>query len=454
MTPNICVLIDFENIERGTRQVGYGRFDPGLVLNHLRKRGNVRVARAYADFTRYPDHTRDLLREGVASMQLSSSERGKLKNGADIALAVDGVTMAHNSPFLDTFVVLSADVDFVPLLFRLRELGKAVWFCGVEEITSTLLLTCADEFIPYGALFRASGRKKGPPQDEEFRHPRRGGPRSGGHRRREEFYESSPEESSDWFEEQREEGAWDEEVPPPVEQPEEPRPSRRGGRGAGRGRGGVKAVLPPEAPTSPPEEPEIPAPEPVALPVSEPEQSAAPADFSEATGIRMIVRAVEHLHQDRPVKFHEVWDHLLKEEPGISSIPGGFQRFTEWAHAAVSANLLQQSRNRKIGSGLLPIPAPEPEPAAPPSSPSVSAGALSEENMALAMEELRILGGDGKPVHASQLSQAIAKRIENFKPKMWGYRTFSGILVELENRGRVRVSSHPKSQSPMVALVE
>ena len=70
-TTNICVLIDFENIERGSRQIGYGRFDVGVVMDALRRRGNVRVARAYADFTRYPEHARDLLRDGVAATRES-----------------------------------------------------------------------------------------------------------------------------------------------------------------------------------------------------------------------------------------------------------------------------------------------------------------------------------------------------------------------------------------------
>lgn len=137
---NICLLVDFENIERGTRQAGYGRFDVGVVMDALRRRGSVRVARAYADFARdryYAEHARDLLRDGVAAVQLSSSRGEKVKNGADIALAVDGVSLAHSSPFIDTFVILSADVDFVPLLFRLKELGKTVWFCGIEEIMGT-----------------------------------------------------------------------------------------------------------------------------------------------------------------------------------------------------------------------------------------------------------------------------------------------------------------------------
>ena len=572
-TTNICVLIDFENIERGSRQIGYGRFDVGVVMDALRRRGNVRVARAYADFTRYPEHARDLLRDGVAAMQLSSSERGKLKNGADIALAVDAITLAQTCAFLDTFVVLSADVDFVPLLFRLREMGKTVWFCSVEEITSTLLLSCSDEFIAYGVLFRAAGKKRVPPdessdpegmdrrrrrmeEDDRGDGPRfRNRIRDSRDERPDRFREDRPREDrprEDRYRDDRppqEESRPSLERPPRDELPERPareprmvldehlrpillppveadpteespprdegdRPRRRRRRrgGSRRDEGGAEnngdwPELPEgDAPLAEPsvapiaESTGVDAPA-EALPLEPPVLSVLPGpdypsvewDYSDAAGVARVVAAITHLdpRDGRPVKFHQAWEWAQQQEPSLVQV--GYAGFTAWAHQAVSQGLLQQVRDKKLGSGLrrndweiltgAPVPtgaerapraaapvdapaAPQsaaPQPAAPqaapeapaepaPAAPASAAGTFGATEVTLVMEELSTLyGRRQKPMHASELSQALCRRIAKWKPKLWGFRTFGAMLMELEKLGKVEVSTHPESQDTLVA---
>ena len=549
-TTNICVLIDFENIERGSRQIGYGRFDVGVVMDALRRRGNVRVARAYADFTRYPEHARDLLRDGVAAMQLSSSERGKLKNGADIALAVDAITLAQTCPFLDTFVVLSADVDFVPLLFRLREMGKTVWFCSVEEITSTLLLSCSDEFIAYGVLFRAAGKKRVPPDEssdpegmDRRRRRQEEDDRGDGPRFRNRFRDNR-DERPDRFRDDRprderpreddsrpsQERPAREELPerpareprmaldehlrpillPPVEaEPTEESQNREDGdrprrrrrrRGGGRReegggenngdwpempQGGDAVEAPTDAPAAAVERLDSPA---DALPLEPPVLSALPGpdypsvewDYSETAGIARVVAAVTHLdpRDGRPVKFHQAWEWAQQQEPSLVQV--GYAGFTAWAHQAVSRGLLQQVRDKKLGSGLRrndweilagePVPTraePAPRAPAPVEAPPVevavaaepapapakeTSGTFGPTEVALVMEELGTLyGRRQKPMHASELSQALCRRIAKWKPKLWGFRTFGAMLMELEKLGKVEVSTHPESQDTLVA---
>lgn len=549
-TTNICVLIDFENIERGSRQIGYGRFDVGVVMDALRRRGNVRVARAYADFTRYPEHARDLLRDGVAAMQLSSSERGKLKNGADIALAVDAITLAQTCPFLDTFVVLSADVDFVPLLFRLREMGKTVWFCSVEEITSTLLLSCSDEFIAYGVLFRAAGKKRVPPDEssdpegmDRRRRRQEEDDRGDGPRFRNRFRDNR-DERPDRFRDDRprderpreddsrpsHERPAREELPerpareprmaldehlrpillPPVEaEPAEESQNREDGdrprrrrrrRGGGRReegggenngdwpempQGGDAVEAPNDAPAAAVERLDSPA---DALPLEPPVLSALPGpdypsvewDYSETAGIARVVAAVTHLdpRDGRPVKFHQAWEWAQQQEPSLVQV--GYAGFTAWAHQAVSRGLLQQVRDKKLGSGLRrndweilagePVPTraePAPRAPAPVEAPPVevavaaepapapakeTSGTFGPTEVALVMEELGTLyGRRQKPMHASELSQALCRRIAKWKPKLWGFRTFGAMLMELEKLGKVEVSTHPESQDTLVA---
>jgi uncharacterized LabA/DUF88 family protein len=581
-TTNICVLIDFENIERGSRQIGYGRFDVGVVMDALRRRGNVRVARAYADFTRYPEHARDLLRDGVASMQLSSSERGKLKNGADIALAVDAITLAQTCPFLDTFVVLSADVDFVPLLFRLREMGKTVWFCSVEEITSTLLLSCSDEFIAYGVLFRAAGKKRVPPDDSSdpegmdrrrrrheeddrgdgprFRsrlredrsrdgrddRPRDDRPRDG---RDDRFREDRPREDRprEDGDRPREDRPFREDVQPerPARDPRmaldehlrpillppleaEPavegppredgdRPRRRRRRRGGSRRDENESENNGDWPEMP-QGGDAPAAETAAeilerldqpadtLPLEPPVLSTLPKadspavewDYSEAAGIARVVAAVTFLdpRDGHPVKFHQAWEWAQQQEPSLVQV--GYASFTAWAHQAVAQGLLQQVRDKKLGSGLRrndweilgsihdappsrreshrPSRSPAPEsvnvaaqqsesPAEVPPSPEQHAAASAQSEapasspntfgpneVALVMGELENLySRRQKPMHASELSQALCRRIAKWKPKLWGFRTFGAMLMELEKLGRVEVSTHPESQDTLVA---
>lgn len=151
MENNLCVLIDFENIAAGCEKENLGRFNITAVLDRLKDKGRILECRAYGDWGRFSRFKQNLLEAGVNMIELTSY-RGQDKNRADIALVVDAMELAMTREFLDTFVVLSGDSDFTPLVNRLRSMNKRVIGCGTRGSTSRLLIASCDEFIFYESL--------------------------------------------------------------------------------------------------------------------------------------------------------------------------------------------------------------------------------------------------------------------------------------------------------------
>jgi uncharacterized protein (TIGR00288 family) len=167
----LCVLIDFENLAAGTEKEGLGRFDVRAVFRRLKDKGRILVARSYGDWGRFARFKQKLLEEGVTMVELTSY-RGAEKNRADIALVVDAMEIAYTRPHVDTFVLLSGDSDFTPLVMRLKELDKRVIGIGTRGSTSRLLVECCDEFMFYDSLRKAAAVEVPEEEDEEELSPR------------------------------------------------------------------------------------------------------------------------------------------------------------------------------------------------------------------------------------------------------------------------------------------
>jgi len=162
---NLALLIDFENIATGCDKEGLGRFDVRVVMRRFKDKGRILVARAYADWTRWARFKQDLTTEGVTMFELSHHGMAA-KNRADIALVVDAMELAYTRDFIDTYVILSGDSDFSPLVMRLKELNKRVVGCGTKGSTSRLIADLCDEFIFYDSI-RTSARPAEPaPEDD------------------------------------------------------------------------------------------------------------------------------------------------------------------------------------------------------------------------------------------------------------------------------------------------
>jgi uncharacterized protein (TIGR00288 family) len=156
----MAVFCDFENIALGVREADQGQFEIGKVLERLLLKGNIVVKKAYCDWARYKDFKAAM---HEASFELIEIPHVRLsgKNSADIRMVVDALDLCYTKEHVDTFVIISGDSDFSPLVSKLRENNKMVIGVGAKSSTSDLLIANCDEFIYYDDLAqRTSSRTK------------------------------------------------------------------------------------------------------------------------------------------------------------------------------------------------------------------------------------------------------------------------------------------------------
>jgi len=150
-----ALFIDFENVALGLRDSKHKSFDVNLVLKRLVEKGKIMVKRAYADWERYVEYKRPFHEAAIELIDIPQKKYSG-KNSADIRLVVDAMDLAHRKEHLDTFVIVSGDSDFSPLVSKLRENDKYVIGMGVKNSSSDLLVDNCDEFIYYEDLLRAT----------------------------------------------------------------------------------------------------------------------------------------------------------------------------------------------------------------------------------------------------------------------------------------------------------
>src|SRR5581483_8272745 len=149
----LAVFIDFENLALGFPG-RRDRFDIGRVLERMVEKGKIVVKKAYADWNRFSDYTRSLHEAAIELIEIPRrAQTGK--NSADIRLCVDAMDLAYSKDHIDTFVIVSGDSDFSPLVSKLKELGKHVIGLGMQDSTSDLLRDNCDEFIYYEDISKA-----------------------------------------------------------------------------------------------------------------------------------------------------------------------------------------------------------------------------------------------------------------------------------------------------------
>src|SRR5829696_2221824 len=159
VTRNMAVFCDFENVALGVRDAKYAAFDIDKVLERLLLRGSIVVKKAYCDWERYRDFKKDM---HEASFELIEIPHVRMsgKNSADIRMVVDALDLCYTKSHVDTFVIVSGDSDFSPLVSKLRENNKVVIGVGVKKSTSDLLMANCDEFILYDDLVREKAKKQ------------------------------------------------------------------------------------------------------------------------------------------------------------------------------------------------------------------------------------------------------------------------------------------------------
>lgn len=152
-TRNLAVFCDFENIALGVRDAKYERFDIGLVLERLLLKGSIVVKKSYCDWDRYKAFKAPMHEASFELIEIPHVRQSG-KNSADIRMVVDALDLCYTKAHVDTFVLISGDSDFAPLVSKLRENNKVVIGVGVKNSTSDLLINNCDEFILYDDLVR------------------------------------------------------------------------------------------------------------------------------------------------------------------------------------------------------------------------------------------------------------------------------------------------------------
>src|SRR5271156_2637410 len=154
----MAVFLDLENIALGARDANYPSFDIEKVLERLLLKGHIVVKKAYCDFDRYKDFKRGLHEAAFELIEIPHVRQSG-KNSADIRMVVDALDLCYTKGHVDTFVILSGDSDFSPLVSKLRENAKTVIGVGVKNSTSDLFINNCDEFIYYDDLVRKEPSK-------------------------------------------------------------------------------------------------------------------------------------------------------------------------------------------------------------------------------------------------------------------------------------------------------
>jgi uncharacterized protein (TIGR00288 family) len=153
--PRIAVFVDFENLAIGARDMrGQESFRIDVVLRRLLEKGRIVFKRAYCDWTRYREATKELHQQGVELIDVPHTGMSG-KNSADIHMVVDALELCHAKQHIDVFALLTGDSDFSPLVAKLKENDRRVVGVGVKSSSSKLLIQSCDEFIYYDDLVRA-----------------------------------------------------------------------------------------------------------------------------------------------------------------------------------------------------------------------------------------------------------------------------------------------------------
>lgn len=158
-TTSMALFCDFENVALGVRDAKYDKFDIKQILERLLLKGSIVVKKAYCDWDRYKSFKAPMHEASFELIEIPHVRQSG-KNSADIRMVVDALDLCYTKAHVGTFVLITGDSDFSPLVSKLRENNKIVIGVGVKNSTSDLLIANCDEFIYYDDLVRERPQKK------------------------------------------------------------------------------------------------------------------------------------------------------------------------------------------------------------------------------------------------------------------------------------------------------
>jgi uncharacterized protein (TIGR00288 family) len=172
-TRNMALFCDFENVALGVRDAKFAQFDIDKVIERLLLKGNIVVKKAYCDWARYEKFKSAMHEASFELIEIPHVHQSG-KNSADIRMVVDALDLCYTKEHVDTFVIISGDSDFSPLVSKLRENNKIVIGVGVKNSASDLLVANCDEFIYYDDLVRPQPPRRKAAARETARKPAKG----------------------------------------------------------------------------------------------------------------------------------------------------------------------------------------------------------------------------------------------------------------------------------------
>lgn len=156
MNNDVAIYLDLDNVLIGATEANLS-FDINLILDHVASLTNGRIVlrRAYGDWRQRANQTKAL---AAAGFELQSAVRlsNNSKNLADMQMVVDAMSTLIDGQDFATYVLVTGDRDFAPLVQALRKRGKQVIGTGVRHTTSQRLTHLCDHFIYYDHLVAAA----------------------------------------------------------------------------------------------------------------------------------------------------------------------------------------------------------------------------------------------------------------------------------------------------------
>ena len=339
-TPILAVFCDFENIALGVRDAKYKRFDIRRVLERLLLKGSIVVKKAYCDWDRYKAF-KPPMHEAAFELIEIPHLRQSGKNSADIRMVVDALDLCYTKSHVNTFVIISGDSDFSPLVSKLRENDKAVIGVGVANSSSDLLIANCDEFIYYDDLVRTEAAKKPPARGrgKQSTAPDDAAP-----------MDADASGGTSVADEQPPAAVDGEEADADTAKPKR-RSSRRGTRGGKSRTARTDAAADAEAP--------IPTPALPAEPAPEVEELAGESDKA-TKGLALVCDTVAALAEELGEE-QKIWGSMVKQtlrrrRPGFNESFHGFRSFNAMLEEAQHRGLLALEKDEKSGGYIVHQP--------------------------------------------------------------------------------------------------
>lgn len=161
MSSDVAVFIDLDNLVIAAKQAKL-TFDINVVLKHLKKitKGRIVLRRAYGDWRQAQGMPEQLASVGF-ELQSTVRLNDVVKNLADMQMVVDAMETLIDGHNFSTYVLLTGDRDFTPLVQTLRKRGKVVIGLGIRRAASRSLVHLCDHYVFYEELVRSDSKKSG-----------------------------------------------------------------------------------------------------------------------------------------------------------------------------------------------------------------------------------------------------------------------------------------------------